>query len=295
MIAELRTVAKSFASKPVLREVSLAVEEGAIFGVLGANGAGKTTLLAILQGAMRPDRGAARLFGIDAARLSTRERGYLGVQLDRGGLPLNLNALEVLKLIRTLYEQGDSPALMLERVGLGHVRRCLVRDLSMGQHRRLAVAAALVGRPRLCFLDEPSLALDPEGRSLLWELLRVRNREGTTFVLTTNATGEAESLCDEIAFLRAGIVVECGTPAAIVNRQRAHHHFRIEGDCRGALRGRPEIVALESSASHTLVVSRDPIGTLRALLVAAPERLERLRWVPPRLEDALYPGPGPED
>ena len=272
----------------MLRDVTLGVEAGQRLGVLGPNGAGKTTLLAVMQGAIRPDAGTVTLFGVAACRLTPRERRGLGGQLDAGGLPPNLTAGEVLRLARRLYARGESADSMLARVGLARLSRRLVRDLSTGEHRRLAVAAALIGRPRVCFLDEPTLALDPDGRRQVWGLIRSWSAAGTTFVLATNAADEAEALCHDIVFLRGGAIVGRGAPRALVARARLAHRIHIAGARPEVLTNGPEVVRVRTFAEHTVVWSRDPGATLSALLARDPELIHRVEWHRPHLEDALF-------
>jgi len=288
LIAALQRVRKSFAGVEALQGVSLGIEAGELFAVLGPNGAGKTTLLAILQGALQPDTGNATLFGVDATRLSLRERSWLGGQLDRGGLSPNLTAREVLRLASSLYARGEAPDSMLERVGLGRAACRLVRDLSIGEHRRLAVAVALIGRPRLCFLDEPTLALDPDGQRCIWDLIQGSNAAGTTFVLATHAVREAEALCHRVVFLREGKVVNQGTPSALVARANPLHRIRIDGAYPATLKDCPEVSSIRSSAGHTVIFSQNPAATLSALFASDPHLLHRVRWCPARLEDALF-------
>ncbi len=218
LVASLRGVSKSFGGVRALSDVNLEVLEGEVVGVIGANGAGKTTLMTILQGCQRPDKGDALVFGHRATALGPLERGRLGAQLDRGGLPPNLRVLEVLKLFRRLYGHGLDPLRLLEELGLARSSSQLLRDLSTGQYRRLAVAAALIGQPRLVFLDEPSLGLDPGGRRVLCDVLLDASKRGSTFLLTTNAMEEAETLCTRVAFLRAGRIAETGSPRELTER-----------------------------------------------------------------------------
>ncbi len=282
----------AFGAVQALRGVDLQAETGAVVGVIGVNGAGKTTLLRVLQGAVVPDTGRAEIFGRDVRRLGPRERGALGAQLDRGGLPPTARAREVLVFLRRLYGRGHEPDALLEELGLGGAAGRLVRDLSTGQHRRLAVAAALIGRPRLVFLDEPSLGLDPIGKRALWESLRRAACAGATILLTTNAMDEAEALCDEVAVLRDGAVVARGAPAALLDRFGALHRIELEtavdAVAAAALARLDAVVEVRRDGRRTLLLSRDAVATIRALVARAARRPPRFRWVAPRLEDVVH-------
>lgn len=226
LVVEALRVSRRYGRTHALCAVDLAIEEGCVYGVIGANGAGKTTLLRVLQGREVPDEGRVVLFGRDARILTRSERARCGVQLERGGFPPYLRAMEALSWLRSLYAEGECPATLLEALGIGDCSDRLVRDLSTGWHRRLAVAGALIGRPRLVFLDEPSLGLDLGARDLLWQLLRGVAAGGTSSVIATNSMEEAEALCDRVAFLQRGRVVEEGGPREVIERRAS----RSEGE-----------------------------------------------------------------
>ncbi|MAO79553.1 ABC transporter ATP-binding protein [uncultured Nocardioides sp.] len=197
--------------------VSLEVAEGEFVGVLGPNGAGKTTLLEMVEGLRRPDGGTVEVLG---ERVWPRNAGLLpriGVQLQASAFFERLTAREQIRTFAALY--GVSPARAddwLERVGLGEKAASRVEDLSGGQAQRLSIACALVHDPDLVFLDEPTAALDPQARRNLWDLLSGINDSGRTVVLTTHYMDEAEALCDRVAVMDAGRVLQVGAPADLI-------------------------------------------------------------------------------
>lgn len=197
--------------------VSLEVAEGEFVGVLGPNGAGKTTLLEMVEGLRRPDGGTVEVLG---ERVWPRNAGLLpriGVQLQASAFFERLTAREQIRTFAALYDVSPARADdWLERVGLGEKAASRVEDLSGGQAQRLSIACALVHDPDLVFLDEPTAALDPQARRNLWDLLSGINDSGRTVVLTTHYMDEAEVLCDRVAVMDAGRVLQVGAPADLI-------------------------------------------------------------------------------
>jgi ABC-2 type transport system ATP-binding protein len=197
--------------------VSLEVSEGEFVGILGPNGAGKTTLLEIIEGLRRPDSGTAKVLG---ERVWPRNPGLLprmGVQLQASSFFERLTAREQIHTFAALYSVSTARAdEWLERVGLVDKAGTRVEDLSGGQAQRLSIACALVHDPEVVFLDEPTASLDPQARRNLWDLLSGLNDSGRTVVLTTHYMDEAEILCDRVAIMDAGRILEYESPAALV-------------------------------------------------------------------------------
>ncbi|MGH3423776.1 MAG: ABC transporter ATP-binding protein [Nocardioidaceae bacterium] len=198
-------------------DVSFDVRPGEFFGLLGPNGAGKTTALEIVEGLRRPQAGKVTIDGIEPW---TRDRTLLrrmGVQLQASSFFERLTAREQLDSFRSLYGAPASrTGEMLEHVGLSDKADVRTEKLSGGQKQRLSIACALVHDPDVVFLDEPTAALDPQARRNLWDLLRGLNDSGRTVVLTTHYMDEAEALCDRVAIIDAGRILELDTPAALV-------------------------------------------------------------------------------
>jgi ABC-2 type transport system ATP-binding protein len=195
--------------------LSLSVEEGEVFGLLGPNGAGKTTTVETLEGYRPPAAGTVRVLGLDPVADGPRLWPRIGVMLQEGGLYPGIRPLEALRLFAAYYDDADDPERLLELVGLGPSRGTVVRRLSAGQRQRLSLALALVGRPRLVFLDEPTAGMDPHARATTWDVIRDLREGGATVLLTTHAMDEAERLCDRLAIIDRGRLVALGSPAEL--------------------------------------------------------------------------------
>ena len=200
---------------------SLASSAGEVFGLLGPNGAGKTTTVEILEGYRSPDRGHVRVLDLDPVDDGATLRPQIGVMLQEGGLAPGLRPLEALRLFASFYDDADDPDRCSGLVGLDDARRTLVRRLSGGQRQRLSLALALVGRPRVVFLDEPTAGMDPHARATTWDLVRELRDDGVTVVLTTHAMDEAEQLCDRLAIVDHGRLVALGTPTELTSASAA--------------------------------------------------------------------------
>lgn len=206
-------IEKRYGAVRALDGVSFAVEPGEVFGLLGPNGAGKTTTVEILEGYRAPDAGTVRVLDLDPVADGSRLRPRIGVMLQERGLAPGLRALELLRLFAAYYDSPWPPDALLDRVGLRDRARTPIRRLSGGQAQRLSLACALVGRPEVVFLDEPTAGMDPHARATTWELVRELSASGTTVMLTTHAMDEAEQLCDRVAIISVGRLVAIGSPA----------------------------------------------------------------------------------
>jgi ABC-2 type transport system ATP-binding protein len=203
---------KRYAAVQAVAGLSFDVEAGEVFGLLGPNGAGKTTTVEILEGYRQADAGTVRVLGLDPWREGPKLRPQIGVMLQEGGLYPGLRPLELLRLFAAYYDDADSPERLLDVVGLRDATRVTVRRLSGGQQQRLSLACALIGRPRVVFLDEPTAGMDVHARATTWELVRGLRDGGTTILLTTHAMDEAEQLCDRVAIVAGGKLAALGTP-----------------------------------------------------------------------------------
>ena len=202
-----------------VRGLSLQVRRGEIFGLLGPNGAGKTSTLACLEGLRRPDGGTIRIGGHDITREPAAVKQLLGVQLQKTALFIELTALELVELYAALYNVFPSRPAMLEllaRFGLAQKAQARVEQLSGGQQQRLALALALVNDPHVVVLDEPTTGLDPQARRGVWALIRRLQDDGRTILLTTHAMEEAQTLCDRVGIMDAGVLVAVGTPRDLI-------------------------------------------------------------------------------
>ncbi len=212
---EVRDLRKRYGALEAVRHLDLTVDRGEVVGLLGPNGAGKTTTVEILEGYRRPDGGSVRVLGLDPVDDGRELRPRIGVMLQDGGLHPGLRVAEVLRCFAAFYPDPEDPSALLERLGLVELRRRFVRRLSGGQRQRLSLACALVGRPEVLFLDEPTAGMDPRARTNTWDLVRDLRSAGVTVVLTTHDMVEAERLCDRVVILDRGTAVAEGSPAAL--------------------------------------------------------------------------------
>ena len=211
----ISSLTKSYGSKQVLRGLDLQVPTGGVLALLGPNGAGKTTTVEILQGLRRRDGGSVTVLGEDPQRSSRAWRARIGVvsqaSTDMGDLTVN----EAVSHVARFYTEPADVAATIGRVGLADDARTRASRLSGGRRRRLDVALAIVGRPELLFLDEPTTGFDPEARREFWTLVEDLSADGTTVLLTTHYLDEAAHLADDVAIVLGGRVVEYGTPEAL--------------------------------------------------------------------------------
>src|SRR3954447_6777674 len=215
-------LAKHYGAIRAVDGLSFDVGRGEVFGLLGPNGAGKTTTVETLEGYRTPDAGTVRVLGLDPVRDAAAVRPRIGVMLQEGGLYPGLKPMELLRLFAAYYDDAEAPEKLLDIVGLQDAQRTQVRRLSGGQKQRLSLACALVGRPELVFLDEPTAGMDPQARASTWDLVRQLRDRGTTIVLTTHLLDEAEQLCDRVAIIVAGRVAALGTPRELMSSRRVH-------------------------------------------------------------------------
>jgi ABC-2 type transport system ATP-binding protein len=214
---------KAFGKVQALDGLSLAVPAGSVLGLLGPNGSGKTTAVSILTTSMRPDAGRATVGGLDVVTEAARVRRLIGLAGQFAAVDANLTGRENLRLIGRLSRLGRKQARaradeLLDSFGLNAAAGRLVRGYSGGMRRRLDVAAALLHRPAVLFLDEPTTGLDPESRFALWDALRDLASSGTTVLLTTQYLEEADALADQVVIISAGRVADTGTPAELKAR-----------------------------------------------------------------------------
>jgi ABC-2 type transport system ATP-binding protein len=252
--------------------LSLAVPEGIIAAVLGPNGAGKTTTLETCEGYRRPQSGRVRVLGLDprAQRRSLLPR--IGVMLQSGGAWSGVRPDEMLRHVAAMHAHPLDIGMLSDRLGLRSCSRTPYRRLSGGQQQRLALAMALVGRPELVFVDEPTAGLDPQARRTVWDLLTELRSDGVTVVLTTHLIDEAERLADEVFVVDHGRVIAAGTPAALTSGvQQGGLTFRAR---RGL-----DTTALRAALPPGFEVREDPPGEYDVRGPVGPETLARVtRW-----------------
>jgi ABC-2 type transport system ATP-binding protein len=196
-------------------QLSFTVPTGTIVALLGPNGAGKTTTVETLEGFRRPDGGTVRVLGLDPIADHVELTRRIGVMLQKGGVYTAIRPPEVLRLFAAYYDDAADPAELLERVGLVEQRRTAFRHLSGGEQQRLSLALALVGRPEVAFLDEPTAGIDPAGRQLIRQVIADLRADGVTVLVTTHDLDEAERLADQVVIVDHGRILAAGSPAEL--------------------------------------------------------------------------------
>lgn len=208
--------------------VTFEVKSGEVFGLLGTNGAGKTSTMEILEGLARGDSGSVRVWGKDPLAERDQIRPFQGVMMQTGGFPTDLTVRETLTMWAGTLSHPRDVDETLEAVDLDHRANVRVKGLSGGEIRRLDLACAIVGQPRLLFLDEPTTGLDPQSRRTCWSLIEQLNHAGTTVVLTTHYLEEADRLCDRLLIMHEGKIARYGTHAEVVSGYPAQISFGFD-------------------------------------------------------------------
>jgi ABC-2 type transport system ATP-binding protein len=268
---------KSYGDLRAVDGVSFAVEEGEFFGILGPNGAGKTTILEIIEGLREADGGEVSVLGLPPWPRNPALLPRIGVQLQSSSFFERLTTREQLRTFGSLYGVPATKAdAMMEVVGLTDKADVQVERLSGGQAQRLSIACALVHEPELVFLDEPSAALDPQARRNLWDVLRGINTEGRTIVLTTHYMDEAEILCDRVAIMDGGKILQMGPPATLVRDLDAPVRISIASGTLTEAQARelPGAAEVSDDGISLVIQTRDP-----STVVSAMARMEALDGV----------------
>ena len=218
---EISGLRKSYGGRAAVDGLDLVVPRGGVHAVLGPNGAGKTTTLEICSGLRAADGGTVRVLGLDPRREHAALRPRIGVMLQAGGIYSGSKPEEMLRHVAALHANPLDPAALFDTLGLDSARRTTYRRMSGGEKQLLALGLAVVGRPELAFLDEPTAGLDPHARRRTWDLIRSLRDAGVTVVLTTHLMDEAESLADHVHIVDRGRVIATGTPAELTRAGNA--------------------------------------------------------------------------
>ena len=218
-VIEVSAIRKTYGRTVAVDEASFTVNEGEIFGLIGPNGAGKTTTMECVEGLRKPDRGAISVLGLDPFRQVYKLQERIGVQLQQAQLQKRIKVWEAVDLWASLYRKKKvNGERLLEQLGLSDKRGAWFMNLSGGQKQRLFIALALINDPEVVFLDELTTGLDPQARHAIWDLVRSMRDQGKTVFLTTHLMEEAERLCDRVAIIEHGRIIDIDTPEGLVAR-----------------------------------------------------------------------------
>jgi ABC-2 type transport system ATP-binding protein len=292
---EAQGLAKRFGPVTAVDGLDLDLVRGRCLGLLGPNGAGKTTTVSMLVGLLAPDAGEIRVLGRRWRDAGDAIRERIGVQLQETALTDKLTVRELLSVFRSFYREGRTVADVIGLVGLEEKADQQYRTLSGGQRQRLALGCALVNRPQLLFLDEPTTGLDPQGRRRVWEVIEQFRRDGGTVLLTTHYMEEAESLCDEVTVVDHGRVIARGTPRALIDSLGADsliefsllNGARLEPDALGAVAGVVRVTPKDGGGVLHVRATHESLPALLDLVRRSGYALGDLRTHRPTLEDVF--------
>jgi len=252
---EITGLVKRYGGQPAVAGLTMSAARGQVTAVLGPNGAGKTTTVEICEGYRRADEGGVAILGLDPVRDARALRPRVGVMPQSGGIPTTARAGDYLAVMARFYARPVDPAMLLRRVGLAEAARTPYRRLSGGQQQRLSLAAAIIGRPELVFLDEPTAGLDPQARHATWDLIAGLRDSGATVVLTTHYLEEAERLADHVVIIDHGALVAEGSPAELTGSAGQLRFSAEPGlDAAGLLAALPAGAIVKESPAGTYLV-----------------------------------------
>ncbi len=274
-VIRVRGLTKRYGDVQAVAGIDFDVAKGEIFGLLGPNGAGKTTTVEILEGLREPDGGEVSVLGVDVARDADAIKPRIGVSLQTAALYPKLTVTELIDLFRSFYPTSRPTKEVMDALELGERHNARSQDLSGGQRQRLAVALSLVNDPELVFLDEPTTGLDPAARRSLWDIVEGLKADGRSVLLTTHYMEEAEILCDRLAIMDHGRILEMGTVEELVSKhfqERTVRFDRLDGLAREELERLPEVTSVKEDTNEVLIYTKDPGRTIGALLDLADSR-----------------------
>jgi ABC-2 type transport system ATP-binding protein len=246
-VIQVSGIRKAYGSTIAVEEASFEVNEGEIFGLIGPNGAGKTTTMECIEGLRKPDSGRIAVLGLDPFRQVYQLQERIGVQLQQAQLQKRIKVWEAVDLWASLYrKKALDGERLLEQLGLSDKRGSWFMNLSGGQKQRLFIALALINDPEVVFLDELTTGLDPQSRRAIWDLIRGIRERGKTVFLTTHLMEEAERLCDRVAIMEHGRIIEIDTPERLVARHCPERTVVLDTESANALEFFQQISAVES-------------------------------------------------
>src|SRR5271163_4621627 len=291
-VIQVSGVRKTYGRTVAVDEVSLEVSEGEIFGLIGPNGAGKTTTMECIEGLRKPDRGSISVLGLDPFHQVYKLQERIGVQLQQAQLQKRIKVWEAVDLWASLYrKKAIDGEHLLEQLGLTDKRNAWFMTLSGGQKQRLFIALALINDPELVFLDELTTGLDPQARRAIWDLVRGIRERGKTVFLTTHLMEEAERLCDRVAIIEHGRIIDIDTPERLVARHCAERTVVLATDDPGAEERFRAVAGVEAVARadqrFTIRGQGDLVTEVIRCLSENRIRVTDFRTILPNLEDVF--------
>jgi ABC-2 type transport system ATP-binding protein len=271
-VIQCRNLRKTYDGKvEAVRGLSLEIGAGECFGLLGPNGAGKTTTIEILEGLLEPTSGEVTILGHTWQENARELREWLGISLQETRLSEKLTVRETIELFASFFREPRSSDEVMEEMQLSEKADSWVGKLSGGQRQRLAVATALVGNPKILFLDEPTTGLDPQSRRQLWDIIRAFQQKGGTVLLTTHYMDEAERLCNRLSIVDHGQIIAEGSPDDLITRLGGHHVVEFEaslanGNLLDTWRALPGVESVRDEDGLVCLNVREPHLTIPALL-----------------------------
>jgi ABC-2 type transport system ATP-binding protein len=291
-VVQVTGIRKAYGSTVAVDDVSFEVQQGEIFGLIGPNGAGKTTTMECVEGLRTADRGAISVLGLDPTRDAYALQERIGVQLQEAQLQKRIKVREAVALWASLYRRSVDSDRLIDQLGLGDKRDAWFMTLSGGQKQRLFIALALINDPELVFLDELTTGLDPQARRTIWDLVRGIRERGKTVFLTTHLMEEAERLCDGVAIIDHGRIIDIGAPAELVRRHCPEQTVIVATDDPAAaerFRAIPRVQSVTRDGSRLTIrgPGEDMVTQVIHCLAEHRIRVIEFRTETPTLEDVF--------
>jgi ABC-2 type transport system ATP-binding protein len=292
-VIEVTGVRKTYGKTVAVAEASFEVFEGEIFGLIGPNGAGKTTTMECVEGIRKPDSGAIAVLGLDPYRQVYQLQQRIGVQLQQAQLQKRIKVWEAVDLWASLYQKKSIDGTrLLDQLGLAEKRNAWFMNLSGGQKQRLFIALALINDPEVVFLDELTTGLDPQARHAIWDMVRGIRERGKTVFLTTHLMEEAERLCDRVAIMEHGRIIDIDTPESLVRRHCPQRTVLVDADDPTAgdhFHAIPEVESVtRQNNRYTIRGSGDDLVTKVIHCISENQiRVTDFRTILPNLEDVF--------
>ena len=291
-VVRVEGIRKLYGRTVAVDDVSFEVRPGEIFGLIGPNGAGKTTTMECVEGLRSPDHGSIAVLGLDPVRDVYRLQDRIGVQLQEAQLQKRIKVREAVDLWASLYRTSVNPERLLEQLGLVEKQNAWFMTLSGGQKQRLFIALALINDPELVFLDELTTGLDPQARRAIWELVRNIRQRGKTVFMTTHLMDEAERLCDRVAIIDRGRIIDIDSPTALVRRHCPERTVIVttpQPSADAIFRQLPSVTAVERRDDDVSIQGRgdDLVTTVIQCLAVHAIPVTDLRTESPTLEDVF--------